>query len=150
RALRARGYPEGLPRLRQEADELLAGRAQVFDRELTWTEAPNWHQDLLRGGEWPRCYWSQVPIRDGGVKYVWELARHQHLMTLARAAFLTGELPYASAAARWLKSWIDENPPYVGVHWTSALELGLRLISWAWTYRLLKGFRPLETAAAAR
>jgi hypothetical protein len=132
-------YPGGLARLRAEADELLAGRATVFDREMNWTEAPNWHLNLLTGEAWPRRFWSDMPIRDGGVKYVWELARHQHLMTLARAYFLTGHAPYGTAACRWLKSWIDENPPYTGIHWTSALELGLRLIAWSWSYRLLQG-----------
>lgn len=132
-------YPQGLERLCAEADELVAGRATVFDREMTWTDAPDWHLNLLTGEEWPRRFWSQMPIRDGGVKYVWELARHQHLMTLARASFLTGYLPYGTAACRWLKSWIDENPPYTGIHWTSALELGLRLIAWSWIYRFIRG-----------
>jgi hypothetical protein len=143
----SRDYPDGLARLRAEADSLCAGRATIFDRELTWTDAPEWHADLLRGGEWPRRFWSEVPIRDGGVKYAWELARHQHLMTLARAAFLTGEPRFSSAACRWLVSWIDENPPYIGIHWTSALELGLRLIAWSWIFRLL---RPLGEAPAGR
>jgi heparinase II/III-like protein len=138
RATWSRDFPEGLARLRAEADELLAGRAMIFDREMTWTDAPNWHANLLQGGEWPRRFWAEVPIRDGGVKYAWELARHQHLMTLARAAFLTGEAPYGDTACRWLLSWIDENPPYVGIHWTSPLELGLRLIAWSWIYRLLR------------
>lgn len=154
RATWARDYPEGLARLRAEADELLAGRAIVFDREITWTDAPDWHADVMRGGEWPLRFWSTVPIRDGGVKYVWELARHQQLMTLARAAFLTGEVSYAAAARRWLKSWIDRNPPYTGVHWTSALELGLRLIAWSWIYRFrildfgfwIEGGRTTESA----
>src|SRR6266498_1076275 len=34
-------YPDGLTRLRAAADELLTGRAMVFDREMTWTDAPN-------------------------------------------------------------------------------------------------------------
>lgn len=138
RATWSRDYPESLASLRAEADELLAGRATVFDREVTWTDTPNWHANLLGGGEWPRLFWSAMPIRDGGVKYAWEMARHQHLMTLARAAFLTGEAPYATAACRWLTSWIDDNPPWMGIHWTSALELGLRLIAWSWIYRLLR------------
>lgn len=138
RAEWARDFPDGLARLRAEADALCAGRAVLFGQEVTWTDAPEWHADLLRGGEWPRRFWSEVPIRDGGVKYAWELARHQHLMTLARAAFLTDDARYATAACRWLVSWIDENPAYIGIHWTSALELGLRLIAWSWIYRFLR------------
>ena len=64
RATWAREYPEGLARLRAEAEELLAGRARVFDREMTWTETPDWHSDPLTGGEWPRRFWAEMPRQE--------------------------------------------------------------------------------------
>ena len=36
-----------------------------------------------------------------------------------------------------LRSWWRENPFLSGVHWTSGIELGIRLISLAWIRRLL-------------
>ena len=36
-----------------------------------------------------------------------------------------------------LRSWWQENPFLSGVHWTSGIELGIRLISLAWIRRLL-------------
>ena len=33
--------------------------------------------------------------------------------------------------SQW-SQWIEDNPPLRGVNWTSALELALRLINWAW------------------
>jgi hypothetical protein len=68
---------------------------------------------------------------------VWEIARLQHLTLLAAAWFLTGEDKYACRVAEQLRSWWRENPFLSGVHWTSGIELGVRLISLVWIRRLL-------------
>ena len=73
----------------------------------------------------------------GNVKQVWELSRLQHVTLLAAAYAVSGSDTYADAAARQLSSWWDENPFLSGVHWTSGIEIGLRLVSWVWTRRLL-------------
>ena len=39
-----------------------------------------------------------------------------------------------------LRSWYRENPFLSGVHWTSGIEVGIRLISLAWIRRLLDGW----------
>ena len=39
-----------------------------------------------------------------------------------------------------LRSWWRENPFLSGVHWTSGIEVGIRLISLAWIRRLLDGW----------
>src|SRR6185437_1378254 len=38
------------------------------------------------------------------------------------------------------RSWWSENPFLSGVHWTSGIETGLRLIAWVWARRLLAGW----------
>ncbi len=43
-------------------------------------------------------------------------------------------------AASHLRSWWAQNPFLSGVHWTSGIETGLRLISWVWVRRLLDGW----------
>ena len=73
----------------------------------------------------------------GNVKQVWELSRHHHVTILASAYALTGDRRYAERAGSHLQSWWQENPFLSGIHWTSGIELGIRLISWAWTRRLL-------------
>ena len=73
----------------------------------------------------------------GNVKQVWEISRLQHLTLLATAWFLTGEEKYAIRVAEHLRSWWQENPFLSGIHWTSGIELGVRLISLAWIRRLL-------------
>ena len=44
---------------------------------------------------------------------------------------------YANRVADHLRSWWQQNPFLSGVHWTSGIELGVRLISLAWIRRLL-------------
>ena len=84
----------------------------------------------------------------GNVKEVWELSRHQHLTVLAAAWWLTGDERYAEAVADQLRSWWRQNPFLSGVHWTSGIELGVRLISLGLdpppARRLAGGQRPLR------
>jgi hypothetical protein len=82
--------------------------------------------------------------RTGYVKAVWELSRHHHLTVLAGAWWLTRDDTYAHAAADQLRSWWSANPFLSGVHWTSGIELGIRLVSWAWVRRLLHEWPKVE------
>ena len=59
---------------------------------------------------------------------------------LAAAFILSGREAYAELAAQQLQSWWRANPFLAGVHWSSGIEVGLRLISFAWTRRLLAGW----------
>ena len=76
----------------------------------------------------------------GNIKQVWEVNRLQHLTLLATAWYLTGEDAYAQRVADQLRSWWRENPFLSGVNWTSGIELGVRLINFAWIRRLLDGW----------
>ena len=76
----------------------------------------------------------------GNVKQVWELSRMHHVTVLATAFALTGDERYAERAASHLRSWWAQNPFLSGVHWTSGIETGLRLIAWVWVRRLLDGW----------
>ena len=73
----------------------------------------------------------------GNIKQVWEISRHHHLTVLAAAWWLTQDERYAEAAGDQLRSWWSANPFLTGVHWTSGIEAGIRLISWTWIRRLL-------------
>ena len=104
---------------------------------------PDWFRDPVTGRRSDPDT-LRVPHRPpveeqvGNVKQVWELSRHHHLTVLA-----DGLVPdpatsaYARRVADQLRSWWRENPFLSGVHWTSGIELGIRLISLAWIRRLL-------------
>ena len=137
---------EARVRLKEAAEGLLAGRWQVFAQTRDdMAPAPDWFLDPSTGRRAPdRAYCFDVDLRDpavvGNVKYVWEPSRHQHLTVLAAAYRLSGDERYAEAAAAQLRSWWAANPFLSGVHWTSGIELGVRLLSWVWIRRLLDGW----------
>jgi Heparinase II/III-like protein/Heparinase II/III N-terminus len=132
--------------LLRAADELLGGQWQVFARTRDdLAPAPDWFLDPRTGVRAPSdVYCFDIDHRDeaavGNVKYVWELSRHQHTTVLAAAYHLSGDERFAQAVARQLTSWWEANPFLSGIHWTSAIELGVRLISWVWVRRLLEGW----------
>lgn len=119
---------------------------------------PDWHREPVAGLTAPRRHWSRVPYLDPSVvgdhKIVWELNRHQYLVTLAQAWLFTNDDRYAEHVRRHLSSWISENPAGVGINWASSLELAYRLISWCWALRLLAphvtGWSKAERVAIAR
>lgn len=132
-------------RLLRTADEILAGRWDVLGVIRQDMVAPDWFLDPLSGRRAPQAeYCFGINHRDqavtGNVKQVWELSRHHHLTVLASAYGVTGDVRYAERAASHLESWWQENPFLSGIHWTSGIELGIRLISWVWIRRLLDGW----------
>ena len=137
--------PDDVRRLLRTADEILAGRWDVLGVTRQDMVAPDWFLDPLSGRRAPQAeYCFSINHRDetitGNVKQVWELSRHHHLTLLASAYALTGDRRYAERAGSHLQSWWQENPFLSGIHWTSGIELGIRLISWTWTRRLLDGW----------
>jgi hypothetical protein len=124
------------------ADELIDGRWEVLGVLRTDLEKPDWFSDPVTGrrAEADRYAFRinhRSEAQTGNVKQVWEISRLQHLTLLATAWFLSGDEAYARRVADQLRSWWRENPFLSGVHWTSGIEIGIRLISLVWIRRLL-------------
>ncbi len=96
-------------------------------------------------------FWRRVPFLDpqsGDHKIIWELNRHQHLLALGRAAWLTGDDRCRGAFETQLESWMRANPPLQGINWASMLELAFRSISWVWALHFFATpDAPLERAS---
>ena len=124
------------------ADRLLRGEWEVLGVIRTDMVRPDWFRDPATGRRSaPGRYAFRIDHRSdaqvGNIKQVWEISRLQHLTLLATAWFLAHEEKYANRVADHLRSWGHENPFLSGVHWTSGIELGVRMISLAWIRRLL-------------
>ncbi|MEY7976328.1 heparinase II/III family protein, partial [Streptomyces pilosus] len=136
--------PDAAKRLVAEADRLMAGHGGFFGVERDDLTDPDWWSDPKTGRRAPGGYAFDVPYRDedavGDIKQIWEPSRHQYLTVLAAAHAVTGDERYAERVAGHLRSWWAANPPLRGVHWTSGIELGIRLLSWVWIRRLLDGW----------
>ncbi len=137
--------PAARKALLHAADHLMDGHGEVFGIERHDLVDPDWFLDAASGVRAPQeMYAFDIPHRDqavvGNIKNVWEPSRHHHLTVLASAYWLSGDERYAERCAAHLRSWWKANPYLSGVHWTSGIELGIRLVSWAWVRRLLDGW----------
>ncbi|WUD72672.1 heparinase II/III family protein [Streptomyces sp. NBC_00510] len=136
--------PDAAKRLIAQADRLMDGHAEFFGVERDDLADPDWWYDPKTGRRAPSGYAFDVPYRDedavGDIKQIWEPSRHQYLTVLAVAYAITGNDRYAERVAEHLRSWWAANPPLRSVHWTSGIELGIRLLSWVWIRRLLDGW----------
>jgi len=122
--------------------EYIEGRINFLGNEpLNVGNPVAWHREPVTGIELPRTFGKALNYRDdrivGNVKFIWELGRHQHLVSLAVAYAVTGEARYRQAVVQQIDGWIEENPYGIGIHWCSALEVALRLISWSIVHSLL-------------
>jgi len=130
------------------ADRLLKGEWEMLGTVRTDLERPDWFYDPVTGRRSvPEAYAFSLDQRDesavGNIKQVWEVNRLQHLTLLAAAWLLTGTDAYAERVAEQLTSWWRENPFLSGVNWTSGIEVGVRLINFAWIRRLLDAWPPV-------
>jgi hypothetical protein len=110
--------------------------------DLDYGQEIDWSLDAVHGIRAPRLVWFRIPFLDfeavGDHKVTWELNRHQHLVTLAKANLLTGEERYQEEiVAQWLH-WYKSNPYPLGINWASALEVAFRSFSWLWVLHLLE------------
>ncbi len=97
--------------------------------------AIDWHRDYSSGVRGPQKYSSMIDHRDaavvGDVKYIWELNRLHHFVSLALAYIWTEKSAYWDVIEQHSRSWIEQNPFMIGLNWKSPLEAGIRLISWS-------------------
>ncbi len=106
-------------------------------RDLDFGTPIDWHLDPVHNKRAPRLAWYDIPFLDfdrvGDHKIIWELNRHQHLVTLAQAGFRDEVL------TQWTH-WQAENIYPVGINWASTLEVAFRALSWLWVRQLLGDF----------
>lgn len=129
-------------RVRAAAEALLAGRWDVFAlRGVQLGFPPQWNRDPKTGTLAPMLAGPLIDYRDsalvGDIKYLWEPNRHLEIVTLAQAWRASGDPRYVQGARTLLLSWLEQCPYPQGVHWSSALELGVRLLNWSAAWQLL-------------
>lgn len=102
----------------------------------------DWHRDFKSGERWqPQVLYTDTVIIKGNgsdIKVPWELSRFQHLPTLGKAYWLTGDEKYAREFVDEIGDWIESNPPQYGVNWTCSMEVAIRAINWLWGFYFFK------------
>jgi hypothetical protein len=135
--------------LPREAEELVRQADQIrrhhFDllgyEKLDYGSQIDWHLDAVHGKRAPLKPWFKINFLDfsevGDHKVTWELNRHQHLVTLAKAWVLTADKTYVDELLSQWYGWQAANPYPLGVNWASTLEVAFRSLSWLWIKHLL-------------
>jgi len=110
-----------------------------------------WRRDYERGIETGLDYFRFIPYLDarraGDHKLIWELNRHQHLVTLAQAYLFAGDQANLSEICTQLESWFVQNPYARGINWASTLEVAFRSLSWMWVYHFVGPQLPTDFQA---
>jgi len=144
-----------------QAEEIIRRANQVrnhrFDllgyENLDYGADIDWHLDSVHGKRAPKIPWYKIRYLDfqqvGDAKIAWELNRHQHFVTLAKAYLLTRDRAFASEVISQWEHWWKKNPYPIGLNWASSLEVAFRTQSWIWTFFLLRGC-PLFTEELRR
>jgi hypothetical protein len=137
-------YPANGEDTLRRAEAICQHRFRFLGGDFEFGAEIDWHLDPQSGRSWPRDYfekigrWMWSERRLGDYKLPWELNRHQYFVTLGKAYWLTGDERYADECASQILSWIRCNPHGMGINWYSALEIGVRLIAWAWTLHFFR------------
>lgn len=125
------------------AERIIEGRFDLLGyQNLDFGTHVDWHFEPLAKKHVPLRHWKQYDelstFETGDKKIIWELNRHQHFFTLGEAYWLTGDERYAETFALHLDEWIMQNPPGMGINWSSSLEVAFRAISWLWAFQFFK------------
>lgn len=126
------------------ADRICSGTVEIFGLAIPHFDAPfRWNTDLRSGITAPMDFGKTLdyrrPEQVGDIKWVWEANRHLHLVTLAQAYRISGELRYLQTLAAHLDSWFRQCPYALGPNWASALEPAMRLINWSAVWSFIGG-----------
>jgi hypothetical protein len=122
--------PQSVRDSRARADRIVSGRYDLLGYQDLAFDGRSWHTDVVHGKSAPVQFWSTVPYLDpesGDHKVTWEFNRHQHWLELGRAYWLTSDSRYRTECITQLRSWMDSNPPLMGMNWAS-----MRALSWIW------------------
>ena len=133
----------------ESAQRIIAGRFDLLGlKDLDFGAPINWHLEPVSGIIAPNKHWSQIAYLDaaeaGDKKITWELNRHAYFSTLGRAYWRTQDELYAQTFVEHINSWIDANPPKLGINWASSLEVAFRSISWLWSLHFFRDSAQLE------
>jgi len=135
-------FSDYLPGVIHAAEKICQHNLSIFGKTFTYDKTVNWHQDPLTLKEWPQVHWSQISVVDDSypmdAKWVWEINRHQFLIPVGIAYWATQKEKFARYIMRILLSWIDQNPPGIGINWVESLEVSTRITTWLWLLELLR------------
>jgi hypothetical protein len=139
-------FPRAAESIVAEANLLLTGRLRLFGTLHDVRRSPG-------EGDALRLDWNFHPseaawdLFRADPKFPWEVARFAALPRLGLAHLLSGRGRYARAAASIVEDWSATQPVGEGLHFASALEVGIRLIAMVQAFHFLRRSEPFQAGA---
>lgn len=102
----------------------------------------HWNAGFQTNNAWPENKFSpyiSISQREdvGDIRTNWELNRHFQFSCLAKNYYITGQVEYLNELEDLFEDWNTHNLFLHGTEWTSAMEVGIRVNSWIYTYVFL-------------
>lgn len=122
------------------ADEIIKGKFKIFNLDLNLNYENKFNLDPITKQAWDKNYFSKISFRmnnNKDPKLIWELNKQQYLVSVALAYKVEQNDKYAEYVISEIDKWINENDPYIGINWTSGLEIALRCLSWIFSLSLI-------------
>jgi hypothetical protein len=128
----------------EQAKLVIDGHIPIFSiQNAQLGKKVEWNQDPLSRVLAPKTFGKKLDYRDpdvvGDIKYLWELNRHLHLVSLGQAYALTQDFQYLAGLKSHLQSWLEQCTYALGPNWSSPLESGIRLINWSILWQFIGG-----------
>lgn len=137
-------FPKHITSVIETAEAICRNELTILGQSFHFPDGIDWQSDPLTGWKWPALHISRMeeyiwsPLRPADIRYTWEINRHQHLLHLGIAFWLTGEKRYVEAFNTQIQNWIKTNPVQHGINWYSSLEVSLRLLSWIAAFQFFR------------
>lgn len=130
--------------LLNNCDRILDNNIDIFNSTMNLNYSNKFLKDPLSKKLWSDEIYTKVSFRKdnlpGDPKLIWEINKQQYLLDLGLAYQLTKESKYAEKIISEIEEWINQNPEYRGINWTSGLEISLRCLSWMFSLSLIKEY----------
>lgn len=128
----------------ENTKNILNNRINIFGIDLNLNYENKFITDPLSRIKWDKniyfkCNYKKEKL-PGDVKLIWEINKQQYLLDLGLAYKITKDKIYAEKILNEINEWIEENEEYIGINWTSGLEISLRGISWIYALSLIEDY----------
>lgn len=129
-----------------DVSSMLEGECQALGYSLKWRCGENsWHIAPDTGNVWPDIFFGSIAYRQGNsygdARVVWEPSRLQHLLDLSlylEDKAIENHVEAIALIEDELISWYEQNPPLTGIHYVSAMECALRIITVCYVYDIIR------------
>ena len=127
-------------------EDLLRGKCLGLAPLWRWTpERVSWHLAPDTNKPWPQVFFDHISFRPGNstgdARVMWEPGRLQHFVALG-ILVKKGDAQLSKQALSLIEqqliSWVEENPFPTGIHYVSAMESGLRVLSLCHAFDLIR------------